>query len=561
MGKMLDALETAVVRDSEVEARWIPDVRLLLHLPSRREVFWENMRDLIHPPQLPELHLRSAPAPFWQDVFVEQNLPWRRFLQSGGYHILALALLLAAVRYLPSTQHALPPAEFHHDQVVYYAPSEYLPPIDTRRSDSPPQEKADPAPARQPIISLPREADNRSQTIVTAPSVKLDHDVPLPNIVSWNDPPKMPVGPAPLIAASERERIAPQMENSVVAPPPDPARLKDTREAATVESAILAPPPSVDTAARRMGDINIAPSAVIAPAPRLAVDSQRALPGSVSAVAGKSGPVVPPPPSVAGSASGGTGQRMIALNLLPAIAAPPSSAPGNRRGAFAATPDARAGASGAPGPSGHGSSNQPGPGAAHSSDLPAGLYVGKAANPTAAVAGDPPAANSSPTNSATNVPPAGVRPSSRPAQPASATNLTEQERAVFAERKLYAMTLNTPNLNSAGGTWIVRFAELKKSSSDSAQLYAPAVVRKVDPAYPLELMHENVGGTVILYAVIHADGTVGNVRVLRAVDDRLDHFAAQAIRQWQFQPAVKNGVAIDVEATFHIPFKPARSDF
>jgi len=63
---------------------------------------------------------------------------------------------------------------------------------------------------------------------------------------------------------------------------------------------------------------------------------------------------------------------------------------------------------------------------------------------------------------------------------------------------------------------------------------------------------------VILYAIIHADGTVGNVRVLRGVDDRLDQFASQAVAQWQFQPATKNGSPVDVEATFRIPFRPAR---
>ena len=74
----------------------------------------------------------------------------------------------------------------------------------------------------------------------------------------------------------------------------------------------------------------------------------------------------------------------------------------------------------------------------------------------------------------------------------------------------------------------------------------------------MQLMRENVSGTVILYAIIHADGTVGNVRVLRGVDDRLDQFASQAVAQWQFQPATKNGTPVDVEATFQIPFRPQR---
>jgi protein TonB len=72
-------------------------------------------------------------------------------------------------------------------------------------------------------------------------------------------------------------------------------------------------------------------------------------------------------------------------------------------------------------------------------------------------------------------------------------------------------------------------------------------------------MKQNVSGTVILYAVILADGTVGRVRVLRSVDDRLDRFASQAVAKWQFQPATKNGNPVAVEATFWIPFRPARA--
>jgi TonB family protein len=122
-----------------------------------------------------------------------------------------------------------------------------------------------------------------------------------------------------------------------------------------------------------------------------------------------------------------------------------------------------------------------------------------------------------------------------------------------------------PNLNSAGGSWVIRFAELdhalnigNQPNSSAGELSQPSATRKVDPAYPLQLMRENVAGTVILYAIIHADGSVSNVRILRGVDDRLDRYASQAVAQWQFHPATKQGVPVDVEATFQIPFRPAR---
>jgi protein TonB len=124
-----------------------------------------------------------------------------------------------------------------------------------------------------------------------------------------------------------------------------------------------------------------------------------------------------------------------------------------------------------------------------------------------------------------------------------------------------------PNLNSAGGRWVIRFAAIKPesnsgrpASSDAASdnLASPVATSKVDPAYPLVLMKQNVSGTVILYAVILADGSVGKVRVLRSVDERLDRFASEAIAKWQFQPATKNGNPVAVEATFWIPFHPAK---
>jgi TonB family protein len=221
--------------------------------------------------------------------------------------------------------------------------------------------------------------------------------------------------------------------------------------------------------------------------------------------------------------------------------------------------------------------------------LPSGLYVGKTSNASSPIAGDPAAKNSAAGSVTNSVNPsliANARPprvSARTLQPESDSKLSAEERAVFGSRKFYSLTLNMPNLNSAGGSWIIRFAALKPDlspgslaaraaaagdpSSDtsawtaaSTDLSAPSATRKVDPAYPLELMRQNVGGTVILYGIIHADGTVGSVRVLRGVDEHLDQFASEAIAKWRFQPATKNGAAVDVEATFWIPFRPAKSN-
>ncbi len=592
-----------------------PVPRLLVELPSWPRVFFGNLRDLVFPRRLPPLKLRSAPAPFWPDVFVTRRLPWGRFLQSGAYHVVTFVLLIGFTRFFALQPQVVARPTFDHAEVIYYQPSEYLPPLDTRNAQAAQPREADPEFSRQPIISLPPEADNRSQTIVTPPNVKLKHDVALPNIVAWSEKiekPRLAIPPVPLTPAADITRIAPQLENSVVTPPPDAAHLAHRRNSPTLQNsvvapppdvsasnaatfqapqpAVVAPPPSVETASTRpLGDLNIGRSSVIAPAPQLPMAEQRAVPRSRSSGVGIGAPqVVPPPPSV--SASGSSGEsfgargRVIALNLHPAVGAPPVPPSGNRRGAFAATPEGHPGASGSPGAvsggttggtDGHGNAgNKENGGTTRkgTSDVPAGLYVGSAAAKSSPVAGDPSKASTSSVNPnlvASVRPPRVTSALSRPMQPETATKLSEAEREVFGNRKFYSLTLNMPNLNSAGGSWVIRFAELKHDSENhdsnnhdanvpAGDLSQPAATRKVDPAYPLQLMRENVAGTVILYAIIHADGTVGNVRVLRGVDDRLDQFASQAVTQWQFRPATKNGTPVDVEATFQIPFRPAR---
>jgi TonB family protein len=132
---------------------------------------------------------------------------------------------------------------------------------------------------------------------------------------------------------------------------------------------------------------------------------------------------------------------------------------------------------------------------------------------------------------------------------------TELERKVFGDRKSYAMILNVPNLNSAGGSWVMHFAELKDAEKPG-ELVAPVAMQEVDPGYPLELMRQNVQGTVMLSAVIRSDGSVGEVRILRGVDDRLDVYASAALSRWRFRPAMRNGDPVALQTVVMIPFRP-----
>jgi TonB family protein len=560
----------------------VAPLTLLIALPPWHRVFLRNLRDVFWIQRKPPLRLVSPPAAFWPDVFVPSPLPWTRFLQSGLGHAVVIAAVWGWAQIWPQRPQVIERPVFHRSDVIYYQASEYLAPLNTGETDTPVAKKGEPEYAAQPIISVPPQADNLTQTIVPPPALKLEHDVPLPNIVAWARPtvpaapmarapsdltlPTLPtsvVAPAPEVSSTLKQ--APALTEPVVAPAPEVDAAISRREVRAPQAAIVEPPLEVENGtSRRLTDINIGRASVVAPAPQLPMGEQRAS-ANVVRLGNTASAVVPPPPSVQGSGPSSDG-RLIALNLHPVAPSGPVDVPaGNRRGTFAATPAGKPGAAGTPDiPAGsHHAAVGGGTSGPASSKVPPGLFVGTGPKPesNSAVAGDPggvsnarPSDNSPVLASAT--PPRVSAVPRRPSElPANATN--ELERKVFGYRKSYSMILNVPNLNSAGGSWVMHFAELKEDEKQG-ELVAPVATQMVHPGYPLELMRQNVQGTVILSAVIHSDGAVGDVRILRGVDDRLDQYASAALSRWRFRPATRNGDPVAIQTVVMIPFRPVR---
>jgi len=496
------------------------------------------------------LHRAEFPGDFefdmWRDVFVQQRLPWGRFLQSALLHTAAVALIWTISFAWIRQQRILERPVFDRSSLVTYTPEEYLPPLDTGASEAPKPQKGDPAYAKQPILSVPREADNRSQTIVVPPDLKLNHDVPLPNIVATGV--IVPAVPLDATRASLSRIVAP--ETQVIAPAPDVQFARDRVVQAAMKSDVIAPPPELTpTTKGRIGPVNIAPSEVVAPAPQLTLTEQHSLAAHGSGRGSLPGGAQPvgPPPSVASSGGTGASGRLIALGIHPVAPTGPVAVPaGNRRGTFAATPKGKPGASGTPELAGSKSSG--GFNTGTNGSLPSGLHVG-------AVNSDDPREVAGLSKSETRP---GDRSSARVASPVSDDKITDMDRKVFRGKRVYGRTLNMPNLNSSTGSWVIKFAELDGGRKDG-ELLEPVATEKSDPGYPLELIRANVHGMVTLYAIINSDGKVGDIRVLNSPDERLDAFAASALARWKFVPAERAGKPVALEAVVEIPFRVRRS--
>jgi TonB family protein len=84
---------------------------------------------------------------------------------------------------------------------------------------------------------------------------------------------------------------------------------------------------------------------------------------------------------------------------------------------------------------------------------------------------------------------------------------------------------------------------------------APRLLHEVRADYTEEARQRNVAGDVVLEIIVRRDGSVGDVKILQGLGSGLNDRAVQAVRQWKFAPARRQGVPVDVIVEVAVEFK------
>jgi protein TonB len=477
--------------------------------------------------------------------------------------LLHVAFFLFPVPNWRYAQAAEAPRESERVQLTWFGPARDLPPI------APPAPRGSgaakltaPAPPgkptainpRQTIISTPLRANHPRQTLIQPQAPNLPPKIlpPLPNIVQWSGPTNPAPRPRPAVS------------------PLDARRARSTRAQRPPEEMPL---PAVPNSETQAGELNIAATLPVNQRPRLPV-TPMSVPNSGMRRAGTeagAAPDITGTPNLEGATGDGL-RNLVALSPDPAPPAPNLEIPlGNLSARFAAAPSLQGSGDGV---GGGGSGTGLGEGSGSGGSGPPGISI-SGGNPenVGRVAGPP---GSAPLPSR----PLPSRPQPRPSGKGSDLRLPspgpmrldprgtpsvgtgypgsslEPTDPVFGVKRIYTLHVNMPNLTSAAGSWILRFAELNpEGETTNVDLSAPSPIRKVDPRYPPVLMEQRIEGEVRLYAIIRADGSVDSVQVLRSVHPDLDRNSMEALVKWRFRPAGRNGKPVDVEAVVSIPFR------
>ncbi len=84
---------------------------------------------------------------------------------------------------------------------------------------------------------------------------------------------------------------------------------------------------------------------------------------------------------------------------------------------------------------------------------------------------------------------------------------------------------------------------------------APRLLREVRADYTEDARQRGIAGDVVLEIVVRRDGSVGDIRILQGLPSGLNDRAVQAVRQWRFAPARRQGAPVDVIVEVSVEFK------
>jgi hypothetical protein len=121
----------------------------------------------------------------------------------------------------------------------------------------------------------------------------------------------------------------------------------------------------------------------------------------------------------------------------------------------------------------------------------------------------------------------------------------------FLERRFHSRVVYETLMPAAqnGEDWVVWFAEQAPTPPDTRVLMRPPTLNHGTPLPPVAAKEDHGTGKLMVVGVLKKDGHFGSFEENDAANREL----LDTLQSWQFNPAMRDGVAVDVEAVLEIP--------
>jgi hypothetical protein len=399
------------------------------------------------------------------------------------------------------------------------------------------------------IAASPHPKSDKQLIWKPLPKIELPRDLQLPNLIARANTAPPPPPPAEVkkppeprkafVPPSPRQeaRTSPTLTDAPVPEAQSRAsRSPDALAALKLKKTFILPPPEAQPA-RSSGAVTM----LDAPAPSLSSagsgSARSILPAGLGTPAPAAGIAPPPNAPVGAAASAGNANADIAIAGLHAAGELKGPLPdGSRSGRFSKAPELGEPASG----------EGAGSGALTVPDLAI------RADRTIPVPRPPNNANRRAILYAESVRSVPADTLSVPLRPSSRT-VPSSIDARFEGRSVYTMVVPIENLPDYGGDWILWFAEREQKPGDAPSMRAPVPFRKLEPVSAM-LAGNRVERRLQIAAVIKQDGRVDRISLLRRAAPAVEQAVIQDLESWEFKPATRGGMPVDVDVVIEIPF-------
>lgn len=117
-------------------------------------------------------------------------------------------------------------------------------------------------------------------------------------------------------------------------------------------------------------------------------------------------------------------------------------------------------------------------------------------------------------------------------------------------------TVVEPRTEQSGAAQLPAPPSAPVYKTEAGRVTYPKIVREVRPQYTDAAREKKIQGTVLVSCVVRADGSVGDVQVVRSLDPTfgLDQAAIAAAKLYRFEPGTKDGQPVPVTVTIEMTF-------
>ncbi len=387
------------------------------------------------------------------------------------------------------------------------------------------------------IASSPRPKSSQQMIWLPTPQIQIQKDLPLPNLIARMKT-SLPFAPVP---SKEMHQPAAEAARAIQAnvSPPDPKgdvahapeAVSEAAKAPKQVRTFVPPPPSRE--AKLPVPIQVSES----PAPSPGSPANPLPPGAGTPSVFRDSSIPTSIAAVAPIPSSGNAKADIAVaSLHPPADANTAMPTGSRPGRFSKAPETGSPASGEVGK----------PGAVAVPDL----TVREDKTRPAKILPDP--NRTRPVLYSERVRSIPAATLSVPLRPSSRT-IPRAVDARFQGRNVYTMVVPIENLPAYAGDWIVWFAERQPAPGSTPLMRAPLPFRKMEP---VDQAPSGTAGQarVQVSGVLDRDGRLEKLSILTRPSTMTEQGVVQDLQSWEFKPATRDGVPVDVEVVIEIPF-------